>query len=126
MAGNSRLAYHAVPRILSPNDEQTLPLCLEPYIDSANLKKSSEKLEETVVISSEGPKNIQFCPEEIEICCKRTKYQSEESSSECVEGASGNSLEETTEIRLLREYLAISRININIRQVLAPGQTFPS
>lgn len=74
MARNSRLAYHAVPRILSPPTyagAQSLPLCL---------MKDKDKPSEN-------------CSEKDDV--------------------------------ILEHYLTSSRINVNVRQVLAPGKEFP-
>ena len=74
MSGDSRLAYHAVPRILAPKKltgEAALP---------AFLSKGEE---------------------ETAVDCK-------------------------DEIAILEQYLTTSRINVNVRQVLAPGKEFPS
>ena len=74
MSGDSRLAYHAVPRILAPKKltgEEALP---------AFLSKGEE---------------------ETAVDCK-------------------------DEIAILEQYLTTSRINVNVRQVLAPGKEFPS
>lgn len=72
MAGDSRLAYHAVPRILAPprqTGEPALPACL---------------------LRGEG-----------------------ETGGDCSEKNA-----------ILEQYLATSRINVNIRQVLGPGKEF--
>ena len=74
MAGNSRLAYHAVPRILPPPTHAgapSLPLCL--------------------IRDKDEP--------------------------------SGNCNEKDDIV--LEQYLATSRINFNVRQVLGPGKEFP-
>ena len=74
MAGDSRLAYHAVPRILAPKrctGDSALPACLS-------------RGKETTAVD---------CREDIAI---------------------------------LEQYLATSRINVNVRQVLGPGKEFPS
>ncbi len=76
MAGDSRLAYHAVPRILSPPrhvGEQALPALSE--------------------------------------CLLRGE---EETGRDCSE-----------KNVVLERYLATSRINVNVRQVLGPGKEFP-
>lgn len=73
MAGDSRLAYHAVPRILAPPrdaGERALP----------------------------------------EYLLRREK----ETSADCSEKNA-----------ILEQYLATSRINVNVRQVLGPGKEFP-
>lgn len=73
MAGNSRLAYHAVPRILAPPkhaSEAALPACLlRGEVDT---------------------------------------------KGDCIENNA-----------ILEQYLATSRINVNVRQVLGPGKEFP-
>ena len=73
MAGDSRLAYHAVPRILAPPrdaGERGLPECL--------------------------------------------LRQEKETGGDCSE-----------QNAILEQYLASSRINVNVRQVLGPGKEFP-
>ena len=73
MAADSRLAYHAVPRILAPPrhaGEAALPVCL------------SRGEEET---------------------CRDYDQKN----------------------AILERYLATSRINVNVRQVLGPGKEFP-
>lgn len=121
MAGNSRLAYHAVPRVLAPNDKEPIPLCLEPC-----KTKAAEELKETSVSSCDKcERSNETRSKDTETPCKRTKYDIEEISLGCA-GNSSVLAEETVEAKLLRKYLSMSRININIRQVLAPGKTFPS
>lgn len=122
MAGNSRLAYHAVPRILAPSEEQPIPLSLESETNSTTPQKSSAL---PLLPSMRGKCNQSPC-EEDNIRHKRTKYEFEEDISSGDVEASETTSVKAKEFRLMRQYLSSSRININIRQVLSPGQVFPS
>ena len=125
MAGNSRLAYHAVPRILAPNKDHPIPTCLEPHFNTSP-ESFTEKRKETSLSTSDKKEGTECRRvKECETRYKRTKYDADV-SGECGTDSSASSFIETTETKLVRQYLSTSRININIRQVLAAGQTFPN
>ena len=83
MAGKSRLAYHAVPRILAPIQDASMLF--------SDLHNKHVTIEEGTTL---GDKSNCACA----------------------------ALEEK---RIIEQYVATSRININVRQVLGPGQDFP-
>ena len=86
MSGQSRLVYHAVPRIMQSNS-----------------------LEECIFT---------------EKSCDKTDAKS---CDKCTSGCMVNDKDQPTEDeRLFRDYLNCTRININVRQVLKPNETFPS
>lgn len=128
MAGKSRLAYHAVPRVLSPpGDQESIPSCLKPpCFDSSRHGLLSYQSKGTNSISTnEQSEHKAERRETGELVNKRKKLDGNEEflSEECASGVN-LSLEET-QTDLILQYLSCSRININIRQVLQTGQNFP-
>ena len=87
MAGESRLAVHAVPRVLAPMGKERLPSCLVEHrllgTEDLSVDRDARKRRRLDKVSSR-------------------------------------------EINVMRHYLATSRINLNVRQVLGrTGQGFP-
>ncbi|XP_031569307.1 nucleic acid dioxygenase ALKBH1-like [Actinia tenebrosa] len=122
MAGKSRLAYHAVPRVLSPpSDQKSIPSCLKPpcFDQSQHKLLSCPSKAMDTISTNEQSEHKTVRREAGELLTKRKNLDGEE----C---ASGVSLSlEKTETDLILQYLSCSRININIRQVLRTGQSFP-
>lgn len=128
MAGKSRLVYHAVPRVLAPNEDQQIPSCLERDCNTTaeSISKTRQETGEISVSIYEEKieRNSEQFRDERETLCKRARY--EEVTDDNGRDSFICSSTDTTETRLIRQYLSSSRININIRQVLAEGQAFPS
>ena len=122
MSGTSRLAYHAVPRVLpSPNHGVPLPQCLrmceclEVHRDEAC---DSEQQFEQKCTCSGNKRNVNGSKVE-----KDAKF---ESMCFCQKNLDHKicKCESGSEFAPYFDYLRTSRINMNVRQVLAPGQTF--
>lgn len=95
MSGQSRLVYHAVPRIMQSNS-----------------------LEECIF-------TVKSCDKTDAKSCDRTSCV--KSCDKCTSRCMVNDKDQPTEDeRLFRDYLNCTRININVRQVLKPNETFPS
>lgn len=121
MSGLSRLAYHAVPLVL-PSPDTTALACLltcgcsrQCELDKDG-ELSHEGHEQAHTSGCDGKNGgVKHAGEKLHDC----KCHTNESKKIklCVSD---------TEFAPYLEYLKTSRINMNVRQVLAPGQTLPS
>ena len=119
MSGPARLAYHAVPKILqSPNN--TLPECFTLNVDTLELEKTAEYIKPSDdTDTSQAPPGAKPKTE----CC----HKCEQGYNECVREINTNIIKtlKTLKWDAYCDYLKTSRINMNVRQVLKPGQQFP-
>ena len=116
MSGESRAAFHAVPRIIKVDGPDGLPDCLrwKPELFSQRGEVSQTSKEESL----RG-----------EISRAREEFQIAEISCCCKESSRLESREKTKMILSAEEwkpfsiYLSKTRININVRQVHERGRT---
>lgn len=107
MMGPSRLAYHAIPRILACSrniKQQESSMKSTNYVDKSDNSKQNIPNDSVVNIEDFdeiNAKNICKINENIKRTFLNLNWQPFE------------------------QYLTQSRINLNVRQVLKPGQTFP-
>ena len=127
MAGASRLAYHAVPKILPP-----LSRCPPKAISSP---KTTPSCQSSCMSAVTNPLTNQKCSCNEEGCLADAQTnQCSCSKNGCRNVCFDSSLDEINQniIKTLKElkrtpfdsYLKSSRINVNIRQVFKQGQTF--
>ncbi len=112
MSGPSRLAYHAVPKILSSIDK-SVPKCFHIQAENANCaatKSSHDQHVKCEVGRTCAEKNV----------CGTGKNDKIDKINEEIHRTL-HSMEWTD----FDDYLRTSRINMNVRQVLKPGHKFP-
>lgn len=107
MSGPSRLAYHGVPRVLTPSSTHTVPYCLR-----------REQLENCACTKTRGTKS------ESELTTVKVSRRKDEHVTEC---GKNSACQEACPVcyqlanlwNMFVEYLSVSRININVRQVVS-------
>ena len=125
MSGESRAAFHAVPRIIKVAEQDELPVCLrwksELFSQSAELCKTSQ----TESLNNSMREEIQTAEQ-----CANEELQIPETSCCCNESTCFKRKEKTRMVlseenwKPFSLYLSKTRININVRQVHEKGKTF--
>ena len=112
MSGDARLAYHGVPRILAPSGEAVVPACLTACAMAHSLHHSDIKLR---------------ADEESE-CHKKERTCENTGSGKC--DPDGGYCDHSCHHELVPNwsdfvtYLSMSRINVNVRQVVSDQHKF--
>lgn len=94
MSGSARLAYHGVPRILPPSSSEMIPCCLSAGCITHGLCHWHEPVNNG---DHKTGKSVQDCPHCLELTSHWDSFES---------------------------YLSVSRINVNVRQVVSEKHTF--
>lgn len=155
MSGQSRLVYHAVPKVLSAGPDRIHRCVFSSTVvnniskcDKYNNAFSQKSCDvQTEIKSCHQHSNINSYDQECKLC--KQSFVSDDQSSQscdniCVKCKSVNSLESRehaqncdtyymveaisdtmSDEKFLCEYLKCTRININVRQVLKPNENFP-
>lgn len=103
MSEQSRLVYHAVPRIMKSEMNRiekcilTCNKCIDSYSEQTNLEHNKQS------------------------CDKHSDFGQFDRQSDSAEKSRETSIDE----KLFCDYLNCTRINVNIRQVLKPNERFP-
>ena len=151
MMGPSRLAYHAIPRILS-RDQELVRKCFKLEKTNDTDQGETENCDEAIVPSDSRDISVatniqdkqtleQCCCNELLLECEQVgKSESDNSPGVCSKQRNkklsnvddvNKHIRETMQHlsddiwEPFNEYLNTNRINMNIRQVLRPGEGFP-
>ncbi|XP_071160040.1 nucleic acid dioxygenase ALKBH1-like [Mytilus edulis] len=120
MSEQSRLVYHAVPRIMKAEMNRiekcilTCNKCIDSYSEQTNLehnKKSCDKVTDERTCYNQRKHS----------CDKHSDFGQFDRQSDSAEKSRETSIDE----KLFCDYLNCTRINVNIRQVLKPNEWFP-
>lgn len=107
MSGQSRLSYHGVPKILPAVSE---PWNIDEEVDDSISHRCKQNAE------SKRPKLDNVVLE------GHSAHNCESFSSSIKDSQVSSRMKETTWTDFVNKYVSKSRINLNIRQVLFPGQ----
>lgn len=119
MSGQSRLVYHAVPRIMQSNSLE------ESIFTEKSCNKTDAKSCDKIDVKSCDKNDAKSCDKTDAKSCDKTSCV--KSCDKCTSKCMVNDKDQPTEDeRLFRDYLNCTRININVRQVLKPNEKFPS
>ncbi len=122
MSGPSRLAYHAIPRVL-PYDDGELPQCLEADTVKASgeqqIKENDCQACSALSLESDTSTERQVATDRLACPCGR------HSCDACMLNQAIAMTVQSLNWKQYAEYIQTHRINLNVRQVLEPGQTLP-
>lgn len=108
MAGDSRVAYHAVPCIVKEGAEGEPPPALK-VSSATKMMVQSEKIgKQTLKEAGNDPETKSMCFEEENCHCETEDFQDHLWAKSCLSD---------TEWEPFATYLSKTRININVRQV---------